>query len=711
MKLSIRVKFFIVLLAFSLGPVFLSRMIVGRTAVDMATNLFDGTRTELLEIVSAELEHNAMSLLATLEARGEGLSLAVRMLAQQAGHYLSREDHEKSLPILYASDFHLQGELVLPPGRAYVRKSMMGRTQTLAVSLDSPTVRLAPGTFGPEAVEQLQKLQSLLPTFKTIYGELENAPYWFNIGLESGAFMTYPGHGDIPGIYDHRSQEWYARTRNRDGDSVWTMPVLDPFTRGAVATVACPIFGRGDKFIGTASIDVPISDVLGDAELKSRWSGEILSFMVSRPAKGADVSKGLLILAQQSYGAEGHRHWRSGIELEHLSSDDPRAFDRLLTAMKKSKSGFMLLPYKGKPYVWAYASNVNLSFLLIAPENVVARLPDQVAGSLITLFDHMRWLSAVIAGIMLIVTGFIAWFGSRAILRPLLVMVGAAKRLAAGDFTAHIDYHTNDEREALINAFNEMGPKLREHMLIRRDLELAQEVQNLLLPRTSPNLSGFDISGGIVFCDQTGGDYYDFIDVPDGEGRALDVVLGDVSGHGVPSALVMATTRGQLHTLSKVAMPPEERIRVVNSVLSRDLDGTGRFLTLFSLRLVADSDEVRWVRAGHDPAMRYDPVSDRFGELGGEGLPLGVLEEAEYASYTTRIGPGEVLVMATDGVWEARNGAGEMFGKKRVLAIIGESAHKSAYEIKRAIMDAVEVFQENGQNDDIAVVVVKRLQG
>lgn len=711
MKLSIRVKFFIVLLAFSLGPVFLSRLIVGRTAVEMATNLFDGTRTELLEIVSAELEHNAMSLLANLEARGEGLSLAARMLAQQAGHYLGREDHEKARPNLYASDFHLQGKMAPPPGRTYVRKGMMGRTQTLAVSLDSPTVRLAPGTFGSEAPEQLQKLQSLLPTFKTIYGELEEAPYWFNIGLESGAFMAYPGHGDIPGIYDHRSQGWYARARDGGGDCVWTMPVLDPFTRGAVATVACPILGKGDKFIGTASIDVPISDVLGDAELKSRWSGEILSFMVSRPEKGADVSKGLLILAQQSYGAKGHRHWKSGIELEHLISNDPSAFEQLLAAMKKNKSGFMLLPYKGKSYVWSYASNANLSFLLLAPENVVARLPDQVSGTLTSLFNQMRSLSAVIAGVMFIVTGLIAWFGSRAIIRPLLAMVEAVKRLAAGDFSVHIDYHTNDEREALIKAFNEMGPKLREHMLIRRDLELAQEVQNLLLPRTSPNLSGFDISGGIVFCDQTGGDYYDFIDVPDGEGRALDVVLGDVSGHGVPSALVMATARGQLHTLSKVAMPPEDRIRVVNSVLSRDLNGTGRFLTLFYLRLVADSDEVRWVRAGHDPAMRYDPVSDQYGELGGTGLPLGVLEEAEYASYTARIGPGEVLVLATDGVWEARNGAGEMFGKQRMLAIIGESAHKSAHDIKRAIMDAVEVFQENGQNDDIAVVVVKRLQG
>ena len=248
-------------------------------------------------------------------------------------------------------------------------------------------------------------------------------------------------------------------------------------------------------------------------------------------------------------------------------------------------------------------------------------------------------------------------------------------------------------------------------MLLRRDLELAQEVQNLLLPRHAPDLEGWDISGGIAFCDQTGGDYYDFIPVHDPAGDGLAVVLGDVSGHGVSSALVMATARGQLHALAGAPFTAGERLQAVNQVLSHDLDGTGRFLTLFSLRLTANVGEVCWVRAGHDPAVRYNPATGEFGELAGEGLPLGVMEEAEYPTNRAVIEPDEVLVMATDGVWEARDGSGEMFGKQRMLAIIGENAHKSAQDIRRAIMDAVEVFQENGQNDDIAVVAVKRLRG
>ena len=710
MRLPIRVKFFIVLLAFSLGPMFLSRAIMVRTSKEMAVDLSSSTRSELLAIVRAELEHNAMSMLATLNARGEAMSLGARLLAQRAGHFLDQGDPAP------ADALSFMGELSMSMGkksseRLYVRKGRMGGTRALNVDSSRAAVRLAPSGNEAEALLQLRRLHPLLPTLQAIYGELGDTPYWLNIALDSGAYMTFPGHSDMPMMYDHREQEWYKRTRDADDGCVWTTPVLDPSTNEAVATVACPIRSEAGEFRGAAAIEVPITDILGDSDLKSRWSNDILSFMTLRPGEDADLSAGLVVLAQQSYGGQGRHHWMSGIEREYLKADDAEGFEGLIRAMRQKTSGIITLPYKGRPCVWAYASNDDISFLLIAPESVVAKLPDQVAGSLTSLFKRVRDLAALMGGVMLLVTGLIAWVGSRRITRPMLGMVDTVRRMAKGDFSAHIDHRTGDERDALIGAINEMGPQLEERMKMRRDLGLAQEVQNLLLPRHAPELPGWDVSGGIAFCDQTGGDYYDFIPVEDPTGEGLGVVLGDVSGHGVPSALVMATARGQLHALAKAPLSFTERIRAVNQVLSRDLDGTGRFLTLFTLRLAANSGEVCWVRAGHDPAMRYNPATGEFGELSGEGLPLGVMEEAEYPTNRASIEPDEVLVMATDGVWEARDGAGEMFGKQRMLAIIGENAHKSAQDIRRAIMDAVEVFQENGQNDDIAVVAVKRLRG
>ncbi len=157
-----------------------------------------------------------------------------------------------------------------------------------------------------------------------------------------------------------------------------------------------------------------------------------------------------------------------------------------------------------------------------------------------------------------------------------------------------------------------------------------------------------------------------------------------------------------------MVMTPEVRIGTINRFLSNDLDGTGRFLTMFYLQLDEGSEKVSWVRAGHDPAVHYAPETGVFNELGGDGLALGVLAEFKFQSYEGNLESGDIVTIATDGVWEARDASGEMFGKKRMLAIIRDSAHKNAEGIRKAIMDGVSEYPGNGQEDDIALVVIKK---
>lgn len=710
MKISIRIKFFIILLAFSLGPLVISRAIMGKEAGKLAGKISDGTRTELLDIISAELEYNAIALRQILELGGQTMAISARTLALQAEHHLLWEKSTGQTRTYFASNFSHGRDAPpdLAPSEEYQKRTMGGTSQPMPISLDHAAFRLPHKTTAAKAGEDMQLLSAVLPTLKELYRERAGNSQWFNIGLESGVFMTYPGHGSFPMRYDHREQDWYRRTRHTTNEVSWTTPEVDPTTRHAVATASYPIRDDEGNFLGAASIDVPISNLITSAKLKSRWSDEIMSFMVVRYPGDVVANDGLLIIAQESYDKGGRRHWMSGIDPEWMTSDDPKKFSELVVAMKHSTNGIMRLPYKGRDCVWAYASSPDFSFLLIAPETVITELPDQVANSVNSLFDEIRNISAILSGVMLIITGLIAWFGSQAVTKPMIVMGNAAKRLATGDFSARIDMKTGDERDQLIDSFNDMVPKLQERMQMRRDMRLAQEVQRLLLPRTEPTLAGFDISGGIAYCEQTGGDYYDFIDVASAEGKALGVVVGDVSGHGVPSALLMATARGQLHSLSKILLTPRERIAAINAFLCRDMDGTGRFLTLFYLRLLEGSATIRWVRAGHDPAIRYTPETGQFSQLDGDGLALGVVEDFEFQDYETTLLPGEVLVIATDGVWEARNLIGEMFGKQRMLAIIKENAHKSSEGIRLALMKAVEVFEGNGQEDDIAVVVIKK---
>ncbi|NDV20762.1 SpoIIE family protein phosphatase [Pseudodesulfovibrio sp. JC047] len=714
MKASIHIKIFIILLAFSLGPLAISRGLMGRASGKAVKNTSEELHRELVFIVASELEYNATSLLSLLERGGETMKLAVRALSMDTRRILEKNQGDPATPIYFSRDFNTP-ETAPPDTRThtgYNRLTMSGRELPIKISFDFSSAHI-PQMMRRNSVPQnstrhqeLLLLQQLTPTMRDLLKDMMDAPFWFNIGLESGAFISYPGHGGFPHMYDHRNQEWYQKTRD---SNEWKFYLtVDPATRATVTTIAFPIHSVAGKFLGCVSLDLPSFAFMGEEDLKKRWDGEIQSFMVYRDASGDAQDKGLPILAEKESRPNGHRHWMSGVEKKWLTFDDPVGTEVLLHAMDMQKSGVVPLSYKGEDSVCAFASNTYFSFIIIAPKSVVSKLPNAVAGSLEFLFDEMRNISLITSGIMLIFTGLIAWFGSRLITRPLLTMTQVARRLANGDFSARMTQRTGDERDDLVDSFNDMGPKLKELMHLNKDMELAEEVQRLLLPTSEPCQEGFDISGGISYCDQTGGDYYDFLNVKCQDGDALGVVLGDVSGHGLPSALVMAAARGQFHTLSKICMAPHERMNSINEVLSRDLDGTGRFLTVFYLRLKKNDPTVNWIRAGHDPAIRYNPATDTFGELSGEGLPLGVLEEYEYESNEATLLEGEILVLSTDGVWEARDASGEMFGKQRMLAIIRKNAQKNAEGIRLALMEAVEQYQAHGQEDDIAVVVIRK---
>ncbi|WP_207260663.1 SpoIIE family protein phosphatase [Desulfovibrio sp. Huiquan2017] len=709
MKISLRVKFFVVLLAFSLGPIAISRTLMSQASQDVLKKTGDQTRQELLGIMSDEFKYTASSLLTLLERSSEVMRLAVIGVAREVDGTLSVSPAGDDSPLFLANDF---GDPDLTPPDAarrqgYARRTMGQGQQFIQVSFDHPTFHL-PQTVDERAVEpEMRRLLKAAPAIRTIFQNLPPAPFWINVAMESGVMMTYPGHGRLPAMYDARTQEWYAGARGSH-KCEWFHRV-DPASRYIVNTVAYPLRDATGRFLGAVSIDIPAHAMMPDHQLEARWGGKVRTFLVERLAEGLPTDKGLPILVQMEPNEQGRRHWMSAVEQEWLTFDEPVGYAILLHAMDTRDSGVVDVTFRGKPSLCAFASAESFSFLVIAPKAVVAKLPNEVNATLQGLFDEVRALSSVISGVMLLITGLIAWFGSRAITRPIFAIVEVARKLTRGDFGARIDHYTGDERDDLINSINEMGPQLKELMHLNRIMEVAQEVQRLLLPGAEPELDGFDISGGILYCDKTGGDYYDFLKVcPGHEPPCLAVVLGDVSGHGVPSALVMATARGQLHTLTDIEMSPHQRVGTINRVLSRDLDGTGRFLTLFYLQLTAGSNRVRWVRAGHDPAIRYNPATDEFGELHGEGLPLGVIEDYTYETNETSLEEGEVLVMATDGVWEARSATGQMFGKQRMLAIIRENAHKRAEDIRLAMMAAVKSFQGNGQEDDIAVVVVKK---
>jgi serine phosphatase RsbU (regulator of sigma subunit) len=251
----------------------------------------------------------------------------------------------------------------------------------------------------------------------------------------------------------------------------------------------------------------------------------------------------------------------------------------------------------------------------------------------------------------------------------------------------------------------------RERDQLRHSLELAREIQQKLLPKENPGITGLDVTGKIIYCDETGGDYYDFIQFKDNSREQLGVVVADVVGHGISSALIMASVRSALRQRLSISGSISQVITDVNRQMAGDLSDSGQFVTLFYLVVDPDRPMLQWVRAGHEPAILYDPMADDFIELQGSGMALGVDQHFQYEKNQKKnISRGSIIVLATDGVWEARNESGQMFGRTAVYDIIRKNSAASADEIMKAIFSQIEKFLKASKlEDDLTLVVVKIL--
>jgi sigma-B regulation protein RsbU (phosphoserine phosphatase) len=283
---------------------------------------------------------------------------------------------------------------------------------------------------------------------------------------------------------------------------------------------------------------------------------------------------------------------------------------------------------------------------------------------------------------------------------------GVLERVTNGDLSRLVPVATRDEFGLIAGHTNTMIEGLRHRIELLTALQLAEEVQRTLLPTAPPNVPGLDLSGTSIYCNETGGDYYDYVLLPGGR---LGIVVADVSGHGIDAALFMASARAFLLSEMERYQSPAQLAQAVNRYVTRDIDPSGRFISMFFLEIDLAAKTLRWVRAGHEPALVYSALGASFRQLGGDGMVLGVLQQAEYRDYSHQgWEPGSVVVIGTDGVTETRNPAGELFGTERIRELLRANASGSAAVIQAAIIQAVQLFREQApQEDDVTLVVAK----
>ncbi|MGD9301561.1 MAG: PP2C family protein-serine/threonine phosphatase, partial [Desulfobacterales bacterium] len=293
-------------------------------------------------------------------------------------------------------------------------------------------------------------------------------------------------------------------------------------------------------------------------------------------------------------------------------------------------------------------------------------------------------------------------------LMPMLDLIAYFNRIGRGQLDHEIKLEYSTEFVDLSKKINAVTADLRDRMRLRHSLVLAQEVQQNLLPSGTPNIAGLDIAGHATYCDETGGDYYDFLKMAGQPDTTAGIVVGDVVGHGVAAALLMATARGIVRSRCRIPGSLADLLTHLNNQLVKDTDGD-RFMTMLLMAVDAERREMRWASAGHDAPFVYDPHEGRFHEFNGSNLSLGVVKGVKYEEQVfTAVKPGQIYLASTDGLWEAFNKSQEMFGKDRIRDLIRRFANLSAKEIcDRLNAELLNFLGDTNSEDDITFVIVK----
>lgn len=299
------------------------------------------------------------------------------------------------------------------------------------------------------------------------------------------------------------------------------------------------------------------------------------------------------------------------------------------------------------------------------------------------------------------------------IIRSITRLADGALSIGKGNFEKRIDIRGSDEIGRLADIFNIMTGNLKkaqemkiEKVRMERELITAQQIQSALLPETLPHVKGVEFAAYYSAQTESGGDYYDFIDLG---ANQLGITIADVSGHGVGSGLVMAMTRTLLHTYSQKILNTKKLFEVINDYLKKNT-ASNYFVTMFYGIFNTESFKLTYSSAGHcQPILMRD---GKIRQLPAGGIALGVTSNEMFLKLTDikeiQLQKGDYFVQYTDGIDEAMNTANQEYGLERFQKSLLENSNKSPDDLVKAVIEDINAFTGNiPQHDDITMIVFK----
>lgn len=709
--MKIRAKMLLLSLALALLPVILMALV--------SWAAMNRIKDDVLDIACDRFENGARRHLGSLVEDYGRIVRRDRHLVEKTLD-IQRREVEKRLaapppprPVLYRlKNYGPGGE---PPpdmtcDEKYYALGPEGDRKPIRLSFDHQVFFLA-ADARPGAAAAMTRLSTMSGAYRELYTGDPDLLKWHYTALASGVHSSYPGHGGYPAEYDPRTREWYRRALAAAG-TAWT---LGPDVSSGVMNLTCsmPVRNPQGSIAGVTAIDVHLKHVLEGlrSRLPKEWRNAAEIFHVMIDGEEQSPGKRMKIFIRESFHSRGHE-WRIPVELDSLVADDPYRTEVIVNRISSGHPGILRADYRGADCLWAFSpidDEGGVATVIILPAATVVAEANRAAGVIKGLTKKAILVSAVTYLFVMVIVVGVAVSSSRRLTRPIKDLTEGAQRITEGDYESRVNIRTRDELEELGTIFNNMGPRLVENEKMKRSLAVASEIQQHLLPPGAPGLETFDIAGKIDYCDETGGDYYDFIIVSPTDADRIGIAVGDITGHGIGAALLMASARAVLR--SHVPQYDEDLSGLFNTIndhLWRDT-GEERFLTLCYIMINGRTRTLSYVSAGHDPALWRRGGSGEIEELRSTGIMLGALPDSTYThSGPVTLEPGDLVVVGTDGIWEAHNPADEMYGRQRLKDVIDANASRSAEEIRDAIIASVKAFCDTApQLDDITVVVIK----
>jgi sigma-B regulation protein RsbU (phosphoserine phosphatase) len=517
------------------------------------------------------------------------------------------------------------------------------------------------------------------------------APYYFKDRDDLG--FTMLGGQD----YDYFLQDWYLIPKEL-GKPLWSEPYFDEGGGNILMTTLSIPFYRnaGKAFFGVVTADIS------------------LDWLKSLVAKISVYQSGYAFLLSKNGVFVAHpekRHLMRESIFSLAEAMDSRELRDIGKAMVQGQEGYARLPeaFIGKP-AWVYyipVPSTGWSMGIIMPEKELLADLHILSREILTIaLAGFALLFAVIAAISIRIT------------RPLRTLAEKSSEIAKGNLDVDLPtVRGSDEVGELSRSFHDMRNALKDYIAnltettkakerMESELKIAKNIQMSFLPKRFPpfpDISRFDLHAALEPAREVGGDLYDFFLLDE---THLFFSVGDVSGKGVPAALFMAVTKTLVKGNAEPGMDPAAILSRVNTELCVDNEQL-LFVTMFCGILDFTTGELAFSNAGHNPPvlLRADGATD-FLEL-PRGLFLGIMEDAAYRTGRIVLGPGDALVVYTDGVTEAMNEAEELYSSPRLLGLLRAATDKSAVALTDTVMESVITYEGDApQADDITVLAL-----